>query len=72
MDKPIRVLTIDGGGTKSISEIMIIDYLEKFYAAGTSEPVVKYLEKPSLPVPRQLRRVAVRGTLRPRWDDDAV
>ena len=31
MNKPIRILTIDGGGTKSISEIMIIDYLEKFY-----------------------------------------
>jgi len=32
---------------------------EKFYAAGTSEPVVKYLEEPSWPVPRQLRKVAV-------------
>ncbi|MHC4456892.1 MAG: hypothetical protein ACYS0I_07330 [Planctomycetota bacterium] len=31
----------------------------KFYAVGTSEPVVKYLEKPSSAVPRQLRRVAV-------------
>lgn len=29
--KPIRILTIDGGGTKSISEIMMIEYLEKFY-----------------------------------------
>ncbi len=32
---------------------------EKFYAVGTSEPTVKYLEKPSSPVPRELRRVAV-------------
>ncbi len=32
---------------------------EKFYAVGTSEPIVKYLEKPSSPVPRQLRKVAV-------------
>jgi len=32
---------------------------EKFYAVGTSEPVVKYLEKPSSAVPRQLRKVAV-------------
>jgi hypothetical protein len=32
---------------------------EKFYAVGTSEPVVKYLEKPSSEVPRELQRVAV-------------
>ena len=32
---------------------------EKFYAVGTSEPIVKYLEEPSSPVPRQLRKVAV-------------
>jgi len=32
---------------------------EEFYAVGTSEPTVKYLEKPSSPVPRELRRVAV-------------
>lgn len=31
----------------------------KFYAAGTSEPIVKYLQKPSSPVPRELRKVAV-------------
>jgi len=32
---------------------------ENFYAVGTSEPVVKYLEKPSSPIPRELRRDAV-------------
>ncbi|MHC5074597.1 MAG: hypothetical protein ACYTFE_07210 [Planctomycetota bacterium] len=32
---------------------------EKFYAVGTSEPVVKYLEEPSSEVPRELQRVAV-------------
>jgi hypothetical protein len=32
---------------------------EKFYAVGVSEPEVKYLEEPSSPVPRELRRVAV-------------
>jgi hypothetical protein len=31
----------------------------KFYAVGTSEPVVKYLEKTGSAVPRELRRVAV-------------
>jgi hypothetical protein len=32
---------------------------EGFYAIGPIEPVVEYLENPSSPVPRQLRRVAV-------------
>lgn len=31
----------------------------KFRAVGTTEPVVKYLEKPSSQVPRELQRVAV-------------
>ena len=30
-----------------------------FFAVGPSEPVVEYLQEPSSPVPRQLRRVAV-------------
>jgi hypothetical protein len=32
---------------------------EKFYAVGTNEPEVKYLEEPSSEVPRELQRVAV-------------
>lgn len=32
---------------------------QKFYAVGTSEPIVKYLQESGSPVPRQLRRVAV-------------
>ena len=32
---------------------------QKFYAVGESEPIVKYLQEPSSPVPRQLRKVAV-------------
>jgi hypothetical protein len=32
---------------------------EGFYAVGPTEPVVEYLENPSSPVPRQLRKVAV-------------
>jgi hypothetical protein len=32
---------------------------DKFYAAGTSGPEVKYLEEPSSEVPRELRRVTV-------------
>lgn len=32
---------------------------KKFYAVGPSEPVVEYLQEPSSPVPRELRRVAV-------------
>jgi hypothetical protein len=31
----------------------------KFHAVGTKKPVVEYLKKPSSPVPRELRRVAV-------------
>jgi len=30
-----------------------------FYAVGPDKPIVKYLEKPSSPVPRELKRVAV-------------